>query len=60
MQMEVDENGEAIWKFRAKRPAGTSKPREDRPENWVDSVHEFDGHGVGEKLLMSGLNSLYV
>ena len=68
MQMQVDENGEGTGMFRTKRLAGTSKPRGNWPENWVDSVHEFNGHGVdaspeeriGEKLLMSGLNSLYV
>ena len=49
-------------RFRKRRGGEILKPIGDWPENWLDSIHEFDGHGVreGETILKSELDSLYL
>ena len=73
IQMDVDLQGEITGKFRKKktsveRPGEMLKPKGDWPENWLDTVHEFDGHGIdadpldrtGEGTLDAHVGSLYV
>ena len=44
------------------------KPKGDWPENWLDTVHEFDVHGIdadpldrtGQAILNAHVSSLYV
>ena len=68
LQMEVNALGEPTEKFRKKRGGEVLKPIGDWPENWLDNIHEFDGHGVddlpedrsGETILKAELDSLYV
>ena len=72
IQMEVDAQREVTGKFRKKktsveRPGKMHKPKGDWPENWLDTVHEFDGHGIGadpldrtgEGILDAHVSSLY-
>ena len=66
--MEVNALGEPTGKFRKKSVCEILKPIGECPENWLDNIHEFDGHGVddlpesreGEIILKSELDSLYV
>ena len=50
IQMEVDTQGDITGNFRKKtsvqRPGETLKPKGVWPENWLGTVHEFDGHGI--------------
>ena len=48
LQMEVNALGEPTGKFRKKRRGEVLKPIGDWPENWLDNIHEFDGHGVDD------------
>ena len=60
--------GDATGRFRKKRGGEVLKPIGDRPENWLDDIHEIYGHGVddtpegrgGEIILKGELDSLYV
>ena len=68
LQMEVNSVGESTGRFRTKRGGEILKPIGEWPENWLDDVHEFDGHGVedapegreGEIILKGELDSLYI
>ncbi len=68
LQMEVNSVGEATGRFRTKRGGEILKPIGDWPENWLDDIHEFYGHGVedtpegreGEIIQKGELDSLYV
>ena len=48
LQMEVNAMGEATGRFRKKHGGEILKPIGDGPENWLDDIHEFDGHGVDD------------
>ena len=68
LQMELNAVEEATGRFRTKRGGEILKPIGDWPENWLDDIHEFDGHGVddtpegreGETILKGELDSLYI
>ena len=72
IQMEVDAQGDFTDNFRKKtthvaRPGETLKPKGDWPESRLDTVHEFNGHGIhsdpldrtGEVILDAHVSSLY-
>ena len=50
------------------RPGEMLKPKGDWPENWLDTAHEFDGHGIDayplhrtcKGILDAHVSSLYV
>ena len=60
--------GKLRKKTHAERPGETLKPKGDWPEIWLDTVREFDGHGIdsdpldrtGELILDAHVSSLYV
>ena len=67
IQMEVDGDEVPTGRFRRTRPNDPVVPNGEWPENWVDTVHEMDGHSIGadggdrtgEEFLKREIYSLY-
>ena len=67
IQVEVDGTDRPTGRYRRRRGNGVVKPQGDWPTHWVDSIHEYDGHGVdaplecrvGEDWLVGELSALY-